>query len=122
MQAWHFRAAVRILLKSKIYTCINVVGLALGITCCLLIVFYVRDEMNFDGFHIKADRICRVTSEVTHKGMGVTRSATTPARLAPTLLTILPEIATTVRLYPKSSLVVRDGRSYRIPGGPLFLY
>lgn len=108
MQDWHFRAAVRILLKSKIYTCINVVGLALGITCCLLIVFYVRDEMNFDGFHIKADRICRVTSEVTHKGMGVTRSATTPARLAPTLLTILPEIATTVRLYPKSSLVVRD--------------
>ena len=107
----HLTTAARILLKSKIHTCINIVGLALGIACCLFIAFYVEDEWNFDGFHGQAHRIYRVTSEVTRKGMGVTRSATTPARLAPTLQATYPEIQTAVRLYPKTSLVVRDARA-----------
>ena len=107
----HLTTAARKLLKSKIHTCINIVGLALGIACCLFIAFYVEDEWNFDGFHGQAHGIYRVTSEVTRKGMGVTRSATTPARLAPTLQATYPEIQTAVRLYPKTSLVVRDARA-----------
>ena len=107
----HFTMATRKLLRSKIHTCINIVGLALGIACCLLIAFYVEDELNFDGFHRQAHRIYRVTSEVARTGMGVTQSATTPARLAPTLRTTYPEIQTAVRLYPKTSVVVRDVRA-----------
>ena len=103
--------ATRILLRSKIHTGINIVGLALGITCCLLIAFYVEDELNFDGFHAQAYRIYRVTSEVARTGMGITKSATTPARLAPTLQATYPEIETAVRLYRKSSIVGRDVRA-----------
>jgi len=99
------------LLRSKIHTCINILGLALGITCCLLIAFYVEDELNFDGFHRHTHRIYRVTSEVARTGMGVIQSATTPTRLAPTLQATYPEIQTTVRLYRKSSIVMRNVRA-----------
>ncbi|MCE2433127.1 MAG: ABC transporter permease [Candidatus Latescibacteria bacterium] len=103
----YFKTALRILIKSRTYTSINIIGLALGIACCLLIMLYVEDELNYDGFHRQAHRIYRITSEEIHKGMGVTRSATTPARLALTLQDTYPEIKGVVRLYPKSSLVAR---------------
>ena len=103
----YFKTALRILIKSRTYTFINIIGLALGMACCLLIMLYVKDELNYDGFHRQAHRIYRITSEVLHKGMGVTRSATTPARLALTLQDTYPEIEEVVRLYPKNSLVAR---------------
>lgn len=46
--------------RQKIYSCINILGLAVGITCCLLALLFVRDEFSFDRFHEKADRIYRV--------------------------------------------------------------
>ncbi|MXX13445.1 MAG: ABC transporter permease, partial [Gemmatimonadetes bacterium] len=47
----YFKTALRILIKSRTYTFINIIGLALGMACCLLIMLYVKDELNYDGFH-----------------------------------------------------------------------
>src|SRR5258708_17686986 len=52
--------AWRNLLKKKGYSTINILGLALGIACCLLIVMYVYYERSFDNYHAKGDRIYRV--------------------------------------------------------------
>lgn len=55
-----FVAAIRNLRKNKTYAFINVLGLALGIACCLIIFVIVRYETSFDDFHAKAERIYRV--------------------------------------------------------------
>ncbi len=59
----YLKIALRNLQKHKGYTFINVSGLALGITCCLLIMLYVQDELGYDRFHEQADQIHRVLIE-----------------------------------------------------------
>jgi hypothetical protein len=56
----YFVAALRNLRKNKVYTTINVLGLALGIACLMVIFVIVRYETSFDDYHSKADRIYRI--------------------------------------------------------------
>ena len=59
----YLKVALRNMRKHPGYALINVVGLALGIACCLLIALYVQDELSYDRFHDKADRIVRLAME-----------------------------------------------------------
>jgi len=59
----YFTVALRNLLKNRIYSLINIFGLALGLTCCICIALYTLDEFSYDSFHTKADRIYRLTTE-----------------------------------------------------------
>lgn len=59
----YLKVAVRNLRRHKGYTFINVTGLAVGMTCCLLIMLFVRDEISYDRFHENADRTYRVVSD-----------------------------------------------------------
>ena len=52
--------AFRNFYKFRFYTLINVVGLTIGITACLVILLFVRFELSYDRFHVNADRIVRV--------------------------------------------------------------
>ena len=56
----YLKIAFRSLWRSKTHSLINILGLGLGIACCILIVLYVKDEWTFDNFHSKTDRIYRV--------------------------------------------------------------
>lgn len=56
----YFKTAIRNLLKHKGHSSINILGLAIGMTSCLLIFLYVADELSFDRFHKKADSIYRM--------------------------------------------------------------
>ena len=56
----YIKTAFRGLMKNKGFTFINVFGLALGLAPCLLIVFYVFDEISYDRYNVKADRIFRL--------------------------------------------------------------
>ena len=58
----YFKIAFRSLWRAKAHSFINVFGLGLGIACCILIALFVHDELTFDTFHSKADRIYRVYS------------------------------------------------------------
>ena len=55
-----FKIAFRNLLKRKVYTLINIIGLATGMAVCLLIVLFIQDELSFDKFHKNGDNIYRV--------------------------------------------------------------
>src|SRR5687768_4866407 len=55
-----FVIAWRNLLRNKIYSVLNIAGLAIGMACCLLIVYYVRHELSYDRYHTKGDRIYRL--------------------------------------------------------------
>jgi putative ABC transport system permease protein len=59
----YIRVAIRSLLKQKVYTIINILGLAVGIASCLLIVLFIRDEYYFDKFFKDEDRIYRMVLE-----------------------------------------------------------
>jgi putative ABC transport system permease protein len=56
----YFKVAWRNLIKKTAYSVINIFGLALGIACCFLIFMFVQDELSFDNYHSKGDRIYRV--------------------------------------------------------------
>jgi putative ABC transport system permease protein len=56
----HFIVAIRNLIRQKAYFIINLLGLTIGLTACLLITFYVIDELSYDKFNEKADRIYRI--------------------------------------------------------------
>src|ERR1700753_2823356 len=57
----YIKTAYRNLLKNKGFTAINVLGLSVGLATCLLIVFYVVDELSYDKYNVNADRIYRIT-------------------------------------------------------------
>ncbi len=56
----YLKIAFRKIIRNKLYTAINIVGLTIGITCSCLLFLFVMDELSFDTMHEKADRIYRV--------------------------------------------------------------
>ena len=77
----------RNLKRHKVYSFINVAGLAIGMACCILILLWVRDEISYDRFHNNADNLYRV---LMHAEDGTYTS--TPWQLMPTLKRDFPEI------------------------------
>ena len=94
---WHsFKVGLRILKRRKFYSSINILGLAVGIACILLISMYVVDELSFDGYHENADRIYRVVSW-GKKGEEISQKAAVGAAVAKTLIQNYPEVENAVR-------------------------
>lgn len=57
----YIKVAFRNLKKHKVFSFINILGLSVGLTCCILIGLYINEEMSFDKFHKEADNIYRFT-------------------------------------------------------------
>jgi len=100
----YFKIALRNLSRNKLYTFLNIAGLATGITCCLLIMFYVRNELSFDRFHDKADHIYRVWVQEKYEGE-IYQNVITPIPLGPILKATYPEVEHTVRVATFNNLV-----------------
>lgn len=60
----YIKIAWRNLWKNKLFSFINIFGLAIGISCCVLIFLYVQYELSYDSFNEKADRLFRITSDI----------------------------------------------------------
>ncbi|OYQ33607.1 hypothetical protein CHU95_14615 [Niveispirillum lacus] len=104
--------AWRQLLRHKLYTAINVVGLAIGLSACMMIAVQVRFETGFDSFHAKADRIVRVNRTDQFADMPRLRSNVTALPVAPALAT-LPEVEDTVRLIPSLAMIIHGGQPFQ---------
>jgi len=74
----YFKIALRNLKRSKVYAFINILGLALGVTCAILIFMLVRYHLSFDNFHLNADRIYRVYTEFHDEDISVQRGVPSP--------------------------------------------
>ena len=99
--------AWRNLLQQRGYTLINLLGLALGMACCLLIILYVQHELAYDRHHERADRIYRISSEMK---MGGNRDHYAMSSMAagPEVSARYPEVDTFTRfLYSSSARSVR---------------
>jgi ABC-type antimicrobial peptide transport system permease subunit len=88
--------AVRNLKKHTVYSLINIIGLAIGMACSILILLWVQDELKFDRWHSKADRIERVLVSIMNDGEPY-HVAVTPAALAPNIQKDFPEIESVCR-------------------------
>jgi putative ABC transport system permease protein len=93
------RFAIRRLFKTRGFTTLNILGLTLGLTTFLFIVLYVTDELSYDRFNLKADRICRINTDLKYNGK-ITYFADAAPPVAPTLLQYYPEVERAVRLLP----------------------
>ncbi|MFC2135111.1 ABC transporter permease [Bacteroidota bacterium] len=94
----YFKIALRNIRKNKIYSGINILGLAVGLTCCVIIIHFINVEMSFDGYHTKADRIYRLISGHSAYSAGA-RTATTAAGYANDMKIEFPEIEHAVRVF-----------------------
>jgi hypothetical protein len=115
----YFLTAFRNLRRQPAFTAINVAGLALGMTCCLLIFLVLRQELSYDRFFAKADRTYRVSAlvqwnnETVHTGL-------TPYPLARALRTDFPELETVTQInHGGAELVTVGTQRYPRPRDPL---
>lgn len=92
--------AIRNLLKRKLYSFINIFGLALGVAVCLVILQYVDFELSFDSFHTHADRIYRTNNSHYSAGEFRGTSALSGYAQGPSLLADVPEVKSYVRTHP----------------------
>jgi len=87
----------RFFIRNKGFTSINVIGLAMGIVCSVLIFLYVYDELSFDSYHKNANRTYMVCRDSKSEG-GESKSGWTTPPMLPVMLETFPEIETGTRL------------------------
>jgi len=107
----YFKTAYRNLFQHKGYALINLIGLCVGMTCCIVLFLFVQYEAGFDRFHENADRIYRVIKRDVKDGI-VDTFVGTPAPLAPALLQEFPEVVQTVRLDNWGVEIFSQGRRF----------
>jgi len=111
MFANYLKVAIRNLLKHRLYSLINIGGLAIGLACTILILLWVRDEIGYDRFHAYADVLYRLNWDVKRNGNeGV--GPGTPPPLAATLTDNIPEVKAATRLRPMPNAIVRSGDKF----------
>jgi putative ABC transport system permease protein len=104
-----FKNAFRRLLRNGYFTTINVTGLVIALTASLLVIFYVVDEISYDRYNLKADRIFRVNTDLKFNST-ITSRAIAPPVAASLLTNNFPEIEKAVRFLRERIRFKKDGR------------
>ncbi|HEY0739859.1 MAG TPA: ABC transporter permease [Chryseosolibacter sp.] len=103
--------SVRSLMRSKGFSTINIIGLAVGLATFSLISLYVYHELSFDRYHKNADRIVRIVENIKTENETLYQSVSSPP-MGPRLLKDFPEIESYVRFQNWSLLGQRNGVSF----------
>ena len=109
----YLKIAFRNLLKSKVFSFINVFSLSIGIACCILIFLFVRDEWSYDDFHENSESIYLVYKErITPTGTQITRDTWLP--MAEALKNDYPSIKNAARIWDdNNSWVQVEGNRFQ---------
>ncbi len=104
----YLKIALRNIIKHKLHSLINILGLAIAIACCLLLVLFILHELSYDSFHKNGDRIFRVNSSFLREN-STQIQAKTPAPLATALKEEFPEVEYAARfLFPEYTVKYQD--------------
>jgi putative ABC transport system permease protein len=96
----YFKIAIRALWKNKKLSIINILGLAIGIACSLLIFLFVQDELKYDRYHTDSALIYRVVKDFINDDGSRIPDATTPGPLAAAMQREIPEVVKITRVHP----------------------
>ncbi|MDP5081402.1 MAG: ABC transporter permease [Winogradskyella sp.] len=108
----YFKIAWRNLIKNKGFTAINIIGLSLGIGCFIMISMFVIDELSYDRYHEKADRIYRINSDIIFGGTEMSMAVSSDP-MGEALKTDYPEVENYVRFYAtQGSKLIKKGNEY----------
>jgi len=106
------RIALRNFRKDKWYSLLNILGLTIGITFSLFLIFYVTDELSYDRYNKNADRIYRINSYIQEKDKN-TNWTITQLPLGPMLKKDYPEVEEMTRFFPRERTLFKfDDRSF----------
>ncbi len=109
---WNYtKVAIRKIRRQKGYSFINIVGLAVGLAGCILITLWVKDELSYDRYHEKADRVFRLASSEEIGGIN-SPMALVPYPAAPAFASEIPEIEAYVRLLRANPLAITNGQKF----------
>src|ERR1700730_2996625 len=107
-----FKIAWRNLLKNKTFSIINIAGLAIGLSCFLLITLYVMDELSYDRYNDKAGRIYRINSDLRFGGTDLKLSVCSDP-MGSTLKRDCPQVEEYVRFYNSNgSKLIKKGNEF----------
>ena len=93
----YIKSAIRNLVRQRLYTAVNVLGLAIGLAGCLLIVGYINNELGFESCHKNKDRIYRIDGLYALRGSQVSMASIMPA-VGPAVRDAFPEVERMVRM------------------------
>jgi putative ABC transport system permease protein len=110
----HLQLAIRNLFKRKGYSLLNILGLAIGITCCLLIFQHVAYERSYERFNPKAGQVVRLRLDAWQQGKLAWQSATVFPAIAPTMKKEFPEVEDFCRLIDANFLLSNDANHVKI--------
>ena len=107
----HIKIAIRSLIHNKGYSAITIFGLSIGLAVSLLCFLYVKDELSYDKFNDKSERIYRINSDITYSGKSM-QGASAPTPMAQTLKKDFPEVEESTRLGKYGSQLVKSDRAF----------
>jgi putative ABC transport system permease protein len=93
----YLKVTIRNLLRNKVHSFINIVGLSIGLACAILIILYVNDEVSFDRFHKNGNNIYRIVTKSKHNGVEL-KDGNTGLLQGPKFAQNIPGIETFVRV------------------------
>ncbi|MEQ9438279.1 MAG: ABC transporter permease [Cyclobacteriaceae bacterium] len=111
----HLTIALRNLLKHKVFSLINILGLAIGMAACLLILQYVSYELSYDDFHANKENIYRLKQNRYNKGVLTTEWAAGCAAIGQAMKEAFPEVEEYTRFRSFSGVVINRDAA----GGPI---
>jgi putative ABC transport system permease protein len=104
----YFLIAWRGLVKNRVFSVINIAGLAIALAVCMLIALYVTHELSYDRYNVKADRIYRLDADLQVGAMGY-YSWDSPVPLGPALVKDFPDVETMARVAISPTMLVKKG-------------
>ena len=108
----YFKIAWRNLVKNKTFSLINIIGLASGLACFILIALYVTDELSYDRFNEKAGRIYRINSDIVFGGNKL-HLAVASDPMGAALKKDYPQVEEFVRFFTSSgSKLIKKGNEF----------
>jgi putative ABC transport system permease protein len=108
----YLKIALRNLWKNKAFSAINILGLAVGLATCLLILLYVVDELSYDRYNKKGDRIYRINSDIKFGG-GDLHLTVASDPMGPVLKKDYPQVEEFTRIYAsQGAKLVKKGNEY----------
>ncbi|MDX1628338.1 MAG: ABC transporter permease, partial [Fulvivirga sp.] len=104
----YLKVAIRNITKHKFFSIINILGLTMGIAGCLFISMYIYDELTYDHFHEKGERMYRINLHGKLAGQEV-YTTTTCFPMSRALVDEIPEIEEATRVNDRGEWVFRNG-------------